>query len=282
MVCCRKIFNKLKLESVRQQGGNRAAGHAEVISTIHKIPNRDEVFGILTRSNKLFNRQNVRFAASDGKITLNGVPVDILEFGNMRQTEMSNYLLSLPKIPASTTETVSVNSLSMSTLIENIFSGSNVSAVQNLTETKISLSSILNVFQAPIQEKIVIVVQELVKYLRNRDFDVFGILQKILPNVNSWTAILRFVVNYFQEMGSQIKQACLDGATDFVVRAVNEAFSEGSLSKFVLETLAKAFMTTLTELIINYERDTENSETVQNRGVYVTCQICGGMYFKPQ
>ncbi|KAF5306468.1 hypothetical protein FQR65_LT18564 [Abscondita terminalis] len=68
----RKTFNKLLKETIRQNNGNVQAGRAEVISTISTMSNRDDVLAVLTRNNRRFNKNGVRFAAEGGRITLNG------------------------------------------------------------------------------------------------------------------------------------------------------------------------------------------------------------------
>ncbi|KAF5278095.1 hypothetical protein FQR65_LT03611 [Abscondita terminalis] len=64
----RKTFNKLLKETIRQNNGNVQAGRAEVISSISNMANRDESFALLTRNNKRFNKNGVRFAAKMGKL----------------------------------------------------------------------------------------------------------------------------------------------------------------------------------------------------------------------
>ncbi|KAI4461600.1 hypothetical protein MML48_5g00013637 [Holotrichia oblita] len=79
----RKTFNKMLKETVRIKG--EARGRAEVIATLRNSASRDDILAVLTRSNKNFNKNDVRFAAEGGGISLNGVKVDILEFGTLQK-----------------------------------------------------------------------------------------------------------------------------------------------------------------------------------------------------
>ncbi|KAF5304628.1 hypothetical protein FQR65_LT07910 [Abscondita terminalis] len=98
----RKMLDKLLKETIRQTG-NVQRSRAQVIATLSKYDNPKEVFSILSRNNKLFNRDGIKFAANDGKITLNGVAVDINELGVMTTSQKSQYFLDLPSTPATAT-----------------------------------------------------------------------------------------------------------------------------------------------------------------------------------
>ncbi|KAK4885967.1 hypothetical protein RN001_002238 [Aquatica leii] len=95
----RKTFNKLVKETIRQSNGDAQAGRAEVIATITKVSNVDEVMGILTRNNRLLNKENVRFAAENGEIKLNGVAVNLKQMGTMSKLQRTQFLIDLPPIP---------------------------------------------------------------------------------------------------------------------------------------------------------------------------------------
>src|SRR5699024_10626554 len=98
----RKTFNKLMKETIRQNNGDVNRGQAEVIKTIIKIQNKDDVFATLTRLNKQMNKNDVKFSASNGDITLNGVTIDMGKFGMMDNNEAATFLKTLPATPEPT------------------------------------------------------------------------------------------------------------------------------------------------------------------------------------
>nr|CAH7742653.1 unnamed protein product [Callosobruchus chinensis] len=105
----RKTFNKLVKSTINSKDGNQKAGMAEVISTIRKIPNKDEVFAVLTRANKQMNDKNIKFSAKDGQITLNDVPVNMSDFAAMSKGQREVFLSDLPlhgETPSQAVDTV--------------------------------------------------------------------------------------------------------------------------------------------------------------------------------
>ncbi|VEN62899.1 unnamed protein product [Callosobruchus maculatus] len=109
----RKTFNKLVKSTISSNDGNKKAGMAEVISTIRKIPNKDEVFAVLTRANKQMNAKDIKFAAKDGQITLNDVPVNMSEFAAMSKGQRDVFLSDL-RVHGGESPSEAVNTVSSS------------------------------------------------------------------------------------------------------------------------------------------------------------------------
>lgn len=298
----------MKSESVRQKGGDRAAGHAEVISAIRKIPNQDEIFTILTKSSKLFNKENVKLAASDGKITLNGVTVDIIEFGLMKQTDKLSFLTSLPESPP---VLACSDTSSLKAIIYNILRETDVAGIiTSLAHVDIgSFASILNAFQKPIQEMIIVVMRDLLISLKIYNFDILGTLEKVFPQIRGWVTILRFVANFFQRTAAEYEKCYLNELNeakslpdfdenkfhecylvnpskmkcvpDFFEKAVNSVFCNGIINELMLRQLSEEFMTFLLDRIVEYEESQKNKDSPETSYARnkVQCTVCSGVYF---
>lgn len=295
------MFNKLKLETIRQNDGNTATAHAEVIATIRRIPNVDEVFAVLKNSNKIFNKNNVKFAASAGKITLNGVPVDISKFGELSKSQKSAFVLELPPTPSPSAAQVSLSSR----LISTVFKIDYISICdQLLTIPQWTFSSILNLFDSPIQLMLLICLKKL---LENVTFDLPKIFNEILPSRDVLSTVLQLVVDFFKlktapyEREYSTRLDCAraspgfdevdfaarsNASTDasrralmFFERAVQSAFRGNDVEEAVLRELIDFFMKWLTEKLYYFQQDKEAVVNRRWRRVSQQCAVCGGQTF---
>lgn len=162
----------MRLETIRQKDGNVASAQAEVIATIRQIPDQNKVFAVLTRSNKLFNKNNVRFAASGGEITLNGVSVDISQFGGLSKADQTAFLLELPPTPTLTPE----QTLAITRVINSVFTLNNIRILTQIATIPPSLTTLLSVFKPAIQEML---LKCLSKLLNSIDLDIIDVFKQV-------------------------------------------------------------------------------------------------------
>lgn len=181
----------MRLETIRQKNGDVTSGHADVIATIRRIPDQNEVFGILARSNKTFNKHNVKFAANGEKITLNGLSVDTSKFGGLSKADKTTFLLDLPSTPAPTPE----QSVSIMEMISSVCTLDNIKCTAELIQNPLPLTTLLHKFKSAIQEML---IKCLNKLFDSIEFDVDKVLKKVLPNSDVALIGLYFVICFFK------------------------------------------------------------------------------------
>lgn len=289
----------MKLETIRQKDGNVASAQAEVIATIRKIPDSNEVLSVLTKSNKLFNKMNVKFAASNGRITLNGVNIDISNFGGLSKTEQSAFLLDLPPAPTPS----AVQTLEITKLIKSVFSHDNIRVCgQVLTIPQLSFASLLNLFQPVIQEMLLKCVNN---FIDSINFDITHIFRQVFPDRNIMEIMLRFVINFFKTKMVSYEQEYLarreqemtvpdfnekdfasrvnasedanKRALIFFERAVRLAFTD--MREPILKEMIECFLKWITEQAYIYEERKKLEEVRGDIRKQQNCIVCGGKYF---
>ncbi|CAH0550152.1 unnamed protein product [Brassicogethes aeneus] len=113
----RKTFDRILKSTIDNNNGDITAGRADVISAITNIQNKDDVFAVLTRSNKLFREKGIRVVAKDGQININGVPVEIENFNGFTKKDMSSALNNLKSYKS---VSVAADSFNLKKLFANI------------------------------------------------------------------------------------------------------------------------------------------------------------------
>lgn len=303
------MFNKLLLETKSQQG-NDVAASAEVIAVLNKIPNKDEFFATLVRSNKLFNKENVKFAASEGQLTLNGVPVDIFQFGSLAKAQKVDFLANLE---SQLNVTVKESEVSfMRSTIQKLMNPETLIKVNGLlTASPLSFSKILHLFAPEFKELIVKALDELLQFL-NVKFNLNPVeaLSRFLSQSVCLTLILKFVLNFLKKKSGEMEQDYLNKLNEakalpnfnkdkfnesykinpvslkngiaFVEKLLNIMFNDGKVVERIIAELASSFLVWFTSLIADYEQREEKKNTYNtpDKNKYVKCKICGGKYYK--
>lgn len=273
----RRTFNRLQRETVRQNKGNTMVGNAEVISAIRKLPNRDEIFAFLTRSTKTINKQNVKFATSDGEITLNGIPVDMLKFGAMTKANQNSFLNNLQSSNFEVASPEKVNS--MRNMIRNIFHGDNIMISKLVCDiSAIIFLTYLHGFSPLIQEKVVEVLKYLLLYLEEKATVYIEQLRTLFRDVPYVEVMLKFVLNFFREMvcdavGSDSKN--LQGALEKIIL---DAVSTEQKKQNTIMELASSFVTWIFSMMYideNTNRPTDSTNLRKTK----QCLVCGGDYY---
>ncbi|XP_063908497.1 uncharacterized protein LOC135126394 [Zophobas morio] len=295
----RKTLTKLVKETIRQNDGNVQRGRAEVISTIKNIQNKDEVFATLTRSNRAMNRNNVRFAASDGGITLNGVHVDMTHFTNMEKNEVITFLTKLPNQPKPADSDIR----NMSTTVKNSFQGVGASEIFNLS---IGLVKLFGSTELTIKEKIISAVSELIKALIGNPEGYMDTLDRIFPNHHKYFRLVGMVNSFFQQLINEEEQKytkwfqtrnpddekpyffgflSLDAAKRVteIFNIVTKAYFIGThLTQFGLEKLLEYFYTWFTRQVYSFEEREQRRQRRTEHGRSTSkynCTMCGGYYY---
>lgn len=292
----------MRLETIRQNEGNVAAAHADVIATIRKIPDVNEVLAVLTRSNKMFNKSNIKFATSGGKITLNGVAVDISMFGELSKTEQSMFLLELPQSPTPTT----AQATAISGIVDKVFRVDYVNVCGKLlTIHQWNFATILNIFQPPVQELLLKCLKTL---LENVQINLGDVFKTILPGRDILETVLSLVINFFKTKMASLEQQYVEqreserlnspdfDESDFAVRcnastdtarrallfferAVACSFSDGDITEMVLIELIEYFTKWITEQMYNYDESKKMRTESRVARSAQQCSTCGGFYF---
>ncbi|XP_044758016.1 uncharacterized protein LOC123316106 [Coccinella septempunctata] len=288
----RKMFRKLELETIRQNGGNVQAGRAEVISAISRLRDKSEVFSFLSKNNKIFNEKGVKFSAKGGQITFNGVVVDLKEISSMSWKDSCTYFSNLPK---SSTEHVPTE-------------GGHFTVNLQAMMTIDSAIAFLKIIVGPIslREKLYLILSEVFYYLnvRQAEFKLIEILQEIFPNGRHFIAMTKMVLAFIQKKAELIQSEGDSDHSDNLDRILLKYFKDLDdcqkklvLIQHVCDALLLAFQNNRSNLedllrfcidwvmnaYIEHVERTDRNETVQ-QGVkkekVVKCTECEGQYFE--
>ncbi|GJQ74306.1 putative cognition protein, partial [Trypoxylus dichotomus] len=285
----RKTFNKMLKETVRIKGEVR--GKAEVIASMRNSASRDEVLAVLTRSNRYFNREGIRFSAERGSISLNGVSVDILEYGNMPKTQQSFTLESLPPIPESSSSRYVNNTRSS---VQNMRYNERISNLLGIVPFDIGAATrTLTCFTQDIQPKILRICED---FMNQIDVDVIGNL-KTLFKEDVRIKIIQYVTDFIRRYVDEIKEifekrllneevttVCQEfgfqnphvTVYNFIEYIVNQ-FKNGNMMENLLSEFGKWYISLIYNKELKEERKRKRQETTNERK---SCSSCGGYYYE--
>ncbi|CAH1966105.1 unnamed protein product [Acanthoscelides obtectus] len=288
----RKTFNKLVKETIRTKDGNQIAGQAEVISTIRKIPNKDEVFAVLTRANKQMNEQNIKFSASDGRITLNGVEVNMSEFAAMSKDNRASFLVKLSQNGDAQTPTQAVETVKKSFVSHGF--PQDIDVINLVVKITCVLSGDTKQAIIDIVSKLLMKIAE---PLRRK-------LDELFPNKSKYAGLIdmvtRFISKQTDEFEMQYKKWKQTGDQKYYSKwfdyvNMEEArrwlcFFEKSVAVCLCPTealfkeLLKYFYTWFAEKICEFQQSMEQTAERQAhsadwRANKKDCKICGGYYY---
>lgn len=202
------MFNKTLKETIRVQGDVQR-GTAEVIKTIRTANDPVEMFAFLSKNNKLFNENQVRFTMENGRINLNGVPIDMNTFNPMSIAQKISFLSELPPIPSGApppgAKTIFTYVNWDSLLIQGVKLIINSSSVAQFT------SNVFKMFSEAVQEKLSDITYKFVIELLESRRDFFIMLKKWNPQEELIVKILKIILKYFEEL-----------AQDFIRKYENE------------------------------------------------------------
>ncbi|CAH1109691.1 unnamed protein product [Psylliodes chrysocephalus] len=291
----RKTFNKMFKETVRQNDSNLVRGRADVIKTIRNIPNKDDVFAVLTRNNRMMNEKGVKFYASEGGISLNGHSINTNEFIIMNKQEASAFLSNLPlKTDISAVDqTRFINSFSLNNLP--------MTNVQHFAEYALRL---IGTFGINIQGMLLQIVQDILPIV----IEFLGsLMNEIFPENSAGTGVLHIVMEYFggkaieflknfetwRKTGSHfyydkdfadLPTNKTERYTWIFVKLVNLCFSKGRLNQLELLDIIKYTEKSILNEIVDYEKKKEENKRRDDhspkRPQEIKCTVCSGYYFQ--
>ncbi|XP_018569135.1 uncharacterized protein LOC108909309 isoform X1 [Anoplophora glabripennis] len=295
----RKTFTKLVKETIRQNNLNEAQGRAEVISAIRNIQNKDEVFAVLTRSNKDMNKKGIRISASGGEIVLNGVSIDFNEFAAMNKKEASSFLSNLPQ-----SERVPVDTASTRSMVSNILTDFSIRDIESITNITLRLLSFCD---GDIQSKIINALHML---LANLPDPIRLLLDQIFPNQSKYIYVMEVVINFFAKAAGHLEELYKNWietgddsyynplfrhidvkqtkrAVKFFTDAVNMYYTGTHLTELALRELLTFFRCWLTKKIYEYQQDAERADkrrihSASSPSRKMSCSVCGGYYYQPR
>jgi hypothetical protein len=298
----RKTFSKLIKETIRQNDGNVQRGQADVISTIKNIQNKDEVFATLTRANRDMNHHNIRFAAQNGKITLNGVSIDMGRFSSMGKNEAITFFNTLPNTPNPTAANVRL----METYLGSSFEGIRSIEVAPLA---LGLVKIFCTADSTIKEKIINAVSKLIAELLKSTTCYMTSLNEIFPDHDKYLRLVGMVSSFFQTFVTQVEERynmwrqTLDEtlaepyftelSSDVTRRAAEifnfvtaNFFTGTELNENGLRNLLDYFYTWFANQVYLYQERRQRRNRRTNHSLFAArklrCKICWGDYYSPQ
>lgn len=273
-------------ETLRQNDGDVRSSNADVISAVRKMGlQRDEVFAVLTRNNKLFNKQGVRFAAGEGGVTtLNGEPVDLLQFGGAPRADRTVKLVALPPTPTASPAQVSHDNVAMGRLVDHLFTAENADVFARLclsSNFRQFAFEILKVFNAQLQEWMLMLVRKLNDQLVGLQINLS--LFELGAYLNVACYLLQVVFDFVHREISRREQGCRDGpGQSLTIRFAQHAETilrsietDGSMLQKLVNYAVNCIAEMLNEHGEELERDGRRERSA---GYRKTCTACGGYY----
>ncbi|XP_045466060.1 uncharacterized protein LOC123674932 isoform X1 [Harmonia axyridis] len=286
----RKMFRKLELETIRQNGGNVNQGRAEVISAIARLKDKTEVFSFLSKHNKKFNELGVKFSAKGGQINLNGEALNLNQISSLSGNDVYSYFSDLPK---SMLEPPSIDT--RRTGFDTFITIENAIVFMRIVIGPRSL-----------QEKI---HQVLIKVINDLNIDeahhwLIQLMQDMFPNGEWHIQMLKMVLSYLQNQVEEIQRRFDEDELENwqkilmeYLRDLNGCQRKLAMLQYVCDTLLLGFRSNsanIYELIrfcmdwavsayVKHTEDQERNATVEQghkREKIVTCKECNGVYFE--
>ncbi|KAF5278097.1 hypothetical protein FQR65_LT03613 [Abscondita terminalis] len=301
----RKTFNKLLKETIRQNNGNVQAGRAEVISTISTMSNRDDVLAVLTRNNRRFNKNGVCFAAEGGRITLNGIAVDLINMDIMSNNHRTQFLIDLPTIPNG-------NAPNPRLIYPNNFFETLVGTENTSTYTKYAMQiyqnspfllkayKIMFNYSEETQTKIFKIFLLLLEQLELRkveivdlfrEYDVFNESPYIFC-LNSTIEFLKIKINEYERQfqtnnnsySNLTNLGTVERSKCWLSTVINNLIDD-RVDQIPVKELLKFVVTKLSSKIYNFlqrELVATRMAATTTPGIKTSCTICGGYYYVHQ
>ncbi|XP_072397359.1 uncharacterized protein [Diabrotica undecimpunctata] len=285
----RKTFNKLMKETIRQNEGNQVQGRAEVIKTIRNIANKDDVFAVLTRNNRLMNRNGIRFSANGGEITLNGLTINMNEFIGMNNERARAFLSNLhteSHISISDTNSM-IDNFSL-----NNWSIPNVEVFAGFAFTLTSIFS--NDIQCMIMELVERAIELLLKYFNRIVKETFGnsAHQEIMVAVMEYfagqasTVLQRYTTwrstgnpHYYELYFVQVPVDPSERRRWIFSRMVKICHEAGEFIVNIKDYLEAWLLNRIAQRQLRDEAIGRRDEHSSRNTNTVSCTICGGNYF---
>ncbi|KAJ8963323.1 hypothetical protein NQ318_018792 [Aromia moschata] len=293
----RKTFTKLLKETISQNNGNEASGRAEVISAIRNIQNKDEVFAVLTRSNKDMNRNGIKFSAIDGDIRLNGIKIDMNEFMSMNKKETKTLLMNL-----SSSEPSPVEARTMRTTVSSFhLDGTSVTDVNNIASYTLKL---LYFCSGDVRTK---VIGALASLLAKLTVDIKLGLDQLFPDHDKYFRLINLVVGFFSKLADELEEKYqmwkktgdkqyhimlfdymeMDKAKRYVKlfeKAINMCYMGMNMTEEAIKRLLTHFHNWIATKVYEHQETKEREErrmihSARSRTRRVHCAKCGGHYY---
>lgn len=287
-------------ETIRQNNFNEAQGRSEVIAAIRNIQNKDDVFAVLTRSNKDMNKKGIKVSASGGDIVLNGVKIDYNEFAAMNKNDATSFLSNL----SSYVEPTPVDRASTQLIVSDLFKNVSISDIESITNITMKLLSFCS---GDIKTKIIGALASLIASLAQ---PFLKGLDEIFPNHSKYAQLLEMVVSFFARKAEALEEQYktwikTDDDRYFspvfrnidvkqIRRAVQffelvvDMYCKGTkyLTEIALKELIEFFYKWLAQKVYEYQQDKERATSRRNHSALspsgkINCTKCGGHYYKP-
>uniref|UniRef100_A0A1Y1LM37 Uncharacterized protein n=1 Tax=Photinus pyralis TaxID=7054 RepID=A0A1Y1LM37_PHOPY len=288
----RKSFNKLLKETIRQTG-NAEKGRAEVISSLSKISSKDETFAFLTRNNKRFNKYGIKFAANNGRITLNGMSIDI---SNLEQlSDIKSFFSDLPPIPKQTVAQVKSATFQIGETFKSIFTLDNITLgirccrlYMDGKSTAEIFTTLLQHFQPVIQKKILHVTVAFFKAVPNVNWiqichDKFSMIHTN-PLFIAVHLVIRFVSLLLKEYKSAFCKRYGPSKYDKSEKTVywlNQIMNTFVHGPNVSIHLLRKFISWVFSFVYNdLQNKKESKKQVKSETQKKECKVCNGFYYE--
>ncbi|XP_044756506.1 uncharacterized protein LOC123315033 [Coccinella septempunctata] len=300
---CRKAFERLRHEAIRKNNGDVQRGNAEVIATMRRIIDKDQLLEILSGSDRDFEDLGISCPSkTDGMLRFNDVQIDINDVSSLPDGTMENFF-SISR----TSETVTPSNIcDIKDNIKNTFvalglEGGGVSKISNYF---VGMTGSLSCIAGPILGLIRGFVSE---YLL-KDEHLLKALNELFPNseekslqlINTIagfifeeakkietifessdaieTSLFKAVFGYVKEM-----EFNEDDRLRYFMKFVCDTYYEGgNLTKAGLEELKTYFAKLMTEQMLLYKdkkKKMENRLKDQVTKERVKCADCHGFYY---
>ncbi|XP_045467314.1 uncharacterized protein LOC123675823 isoform X1 [Harmonia axyridis] len=297
----RKAFEKLRHEAIRKNNGDVQRGNADVIATMRKIIDKDQLLEILLGSDTDFEDMGLTCTSKlEGLVSFNGVQIDLNEVSSLPDGKIENFF-SLSRSSEAATPS---NICEIKDNIKNSFITFNLEgrAISKISNYFVGMTGSLTYIAGPLLG----VVKEFLQEYLIKDEHLLKAMNELFPNSDEKSLqIINTVAGFIYEEARKIEMMfkisdSVEGRIfkslfnyvskmderdrlKYFMKFVCESYYQGGqLTKEGLDELKRYFAKLMTEQMVLY-RDKKNrrdNRLKEERKVErVKCPNCHGLHY---
>lgn len=297
------MLNKLVKETTRVNT-NAQHAKADIIKTIRTTNGLTDTLKFLSKHNTMFNKNEVRFAMIDGKINLNGVPIETNVFNGMNNVQIDVYLSQLPSIPASSE--VLIRNDNMTNYIKCFQTVADIAlpSIRNSSSIAQIIAHLFNRFSAVVQEKLSDIIYNVLREILQIDASFLKTLKTTFPDIDASVQFVKMILNFFQNVAQRyvedyerkkeeaarepnFNETEFDSGyfvhpinADAILRYIEKAVIIYDMGLEAIKMLIRYIYSCIARQVMDFveERVRTENRTPSSRSI-VTCTICNGRHY---
>ncbi|KAL3276656.1 hypothetical protein HHI36_012026 [Cryptolaemus montrouzieri] len=277
----RKAFEKYRLQTIRRNDGKIQKGNAEVIATMRKIMDENQLLEILLKNDNDFKELGV--AQKGDSMTCNGVPVILGEINNISKGKLDNFFSSKG---SDTTTPVNIGEIKDNLKNTFIELKLNEGSVSRLSNYFVGLATFANGVAGPILS----FIKEFIYQYLIKDENMLKTINELFPNSEEkCLQIINCIAGFIYEEArkldtktSEQKQNEENSLKDHM-KTVCDSYSDGGkLSEYAFNEIKRYFANLMIEHALLYKERKKRKEMrlkLARNVERVKCPNCFGLHY---